>query len=147
MPNSATSSSAGSHRRAAATVSAPRRRATDGAGIGIPASMDTGGSYFICRTRGDTSAQFRSKLFGDDMGVRAVADDLRPDEDNQLGACRGVVLVPEGVAETGNRIEQRNPAARAVLLFADQSRQQHRLPGRHRNRALDLSFRYGRRQA
>jgi hypothetical protein len=60
----------------------PRRRATEIIEIGIPMSMDTGGPCLVCCSRGDTSAQFRAKLFGDEMRVGAVADDLRPDEDD-----------------------------------------------------------------
>src|SRR5713101_5557058 len=74
------------------------------------------------------------------MSIHAVADNLRADEDDQLGTGRLSVLMREGVAQTRNLIEQGNPVSRAVLLFADQSGQQHRLAGGHGDRTPDLSF-------
>src|SRR5436190_10016327 len=74
------------------------------------------------------------------MCIQAVADNLGADKDDQLGAGGLFVLMRKGVAETRNLIEQGNPVSRLVLLFADQSGQQHRLAGGHGNRTLDLSF-------
>src|SRR5689334_18056788 len=51
------------------------------------------------RYRIDGSAQFRPQLLGDVMGVGAVADDLRTDEDDQLGPSPTAVVVAEQVAE------------------------------------------------
>src|SRR5215468_996663 len=81
------------------------------------------------------------------MGIRPVADDLRPNENDQLGALGLVGLMPEGVAETGNLVEYRNGIAGAVLLLADKARQQYRLAVRDRDLALDPSFGDRRRQA
>src|SRR6202051_5087157 len=102
MPIDTTSGRADRRRCKLATV--PRQHAMRRRGISIAALMDTGGLCLICRCRGDASAQFRSKLLGDDMRVGAIPDDLRPDEDDQFGARRGIVLMPECVAETGNLI-------------------------------------------
>src|SRR5690606_42122521 len=61
------------------------------------------------------------------LGVGAVADDLRADEDDQLGALGAVALMPEGIAEAGNLVEHGKRVAGAALLLADQARQQHGL--------------------
>src|SRR5467141_1079460 len=74
------------------------------------------------------------------MGIHAVADDLGADKDDQFGTRRLIVLMREGVAQTLNLVEQGNSVALVVMLFADQSGQQHRLAGGHGNRTLDLSF-------
>ena len=65
----------------------------------MPALMEAGRDWGIGRRRGNGSAQFGSKLFSDDMRVRAVADDLRLDEDDQLGSLGAVGLVAERIAE------------------------------------------------
>src|SRR5258708_38621221 len=81
------------------------------------------------------------------MSIHAVADNLRADEDDQLGTGRLSVLMGEGVAQARNLIEQGNAVSGAVLLFTDQSGQQHRLTGGHGNRTPDLSFGNSRGQA
>src|SRR5258705_5938258 len=81
------------------------------------------------------------------MSIHAVADNLRADEDDQLGTGGLSVLMGEGVAQARNLIEQGNAVSGAVLLFADQSGQQHGLAGGHGNRTPDLSFGNSRGQA
>ena len=52
------------------------------------------------RHRGlDLAAQLRAQLLGDARGVDAVADDLRPDEDDELGARVGARVAAEQLAE------------------------------------------------
>ena len=65
------------------------------------------------------------------MSIHAVADNLGADEDDQLGTGHLFVLMREGVAEARNLIEQGDPVALFVLLFADQSGQQDGLTGGH----------------
>src|SRR3569833_867090 len=95
----------------------------------------------------DAAAQLRAQFLGDVVGIGAIADDLRPDEDDQLGSRAGLVLMREGVAESGNLVEYRDAVAASVLLLADQARQQFCLPGCDRDRALDPPFGDRRRQA
>src|ERR1700748_2203257 len=92
----------------------------------------------IIRARSDAAAQLRAQLFGDVMGVRSVADDLRPDEDDQLGPRGRLVLMRGGIATPLDLVQHRNAAAVAILLLADQAGEQHGLPGCDRERTLDL---------
>ena len=64
----------------------------------LPALVEAGRDWGIGRRCGNGSAQFGSKLLGDDMRVRAVANDLRLDEDDQLCPRRVVGLVAERIA-------------------------------------------------
>src|ERR1700738_1032133 len=80
------------------------------------------------------------------MSVRAVADNLGTDEDDELGPRLLVVLIRKAVADTRNLIEQGNTASGIVLLCAHQSVQQDRLSVGHGNRTLDLSLGDRRRQ-
>src|SRR6266436_315923 len=89
--------------------------ATRRCAIGVFASAETGCLCGIGRGRCNVSAQFRSQLFGDDMRVRAIADDLRTDEDDQLGALGCITLMAERVAKTRDLIEHRDRAAIAAL--------------------------------
>src|SRR6185437_8217792 len=41
----------------------------------------------------DARLQLCAQLFGYQMSIDTVVDDLRPDEDNEFGARRGLVLV------------------------------------------------------
>src|SRR6202030_594227 len=96
------------------------------------------------RNWSDDAAQLGTQLFPDETGVHAVANDLRPNEDDQLGAGVRFALVREGVTQFGNLVEYRNAAAGEILLLLNQTRQQYRLAARDRDRALDLSLREGR---
>src|SRR5882762_3174116 len=132
---------------AASSMNRRRRGAAHRLEYGIVASAEAGGLCGIGRGRGNVSAQFRSQFFSDDMRVRTISDDLRANEDDQLGTLGGVALMAERIAEPRDLIEPGNSAAVAALLFADQSSQQHGLAGRHRDRALDPPLRHRRRQA
>src|SRR4051794_28170558 len=95
----------------------------------------------------DTAAQFGAQFLGDVVGIGAVADDLRPYEDDQLGSSTLLVLMREGIPKALYLVQQRNAVAAAVLLLADQASQQHGLAGCNRDRALDAALRDGRGQA
>src|SRR5215213_584114 len=100
------------------------------------------------RVRGpDPAAQLRAHLLGDAHRVDTVADDLRPDEDDQLGALSGFVVAADQLAKLAELIDQRNAAAAVLLTLADQSGEQNRLTARNRDRAFDAALRHGRRQA
>src|ERR1700738_3683116 len=86
-----------------------------------PGSVLTWNQWIICNARADFSAQFRPQFFSNEMSVRAIADNLGTDEDDQFGARFLVVLMGKAVAQTRNLIEQGNPVSGIVLLFADQS--------------------------
>src|SRR5215471_1481061 len=76
--------------------------------------------------------------------VDAVADHLRPNEDNQLGAGeRLLVQRAGGIAQERDLIEERNAVARAALSLGDQAGEQHGLPGDDRNRTLDAALQDG----
>src|SRR6266853_2581257 len=91
------------------------------------------------RNNRDGAAQLGPQLLGDKMRVDGVANDLRADENDELGAGDPLVLMREGVAQPGNLVEQRDAAAVEVLLLLNQSGQQYGLAARDRNRALDLA--------
>src|SRR5215470_15432083 len=101
----------------------------------------------IIDARSHAATQFRPQLFRDIGRVRAIADDLGTDEDNQFGARSLLGLTRKGIAQPGDFVQQRNAAARSVLLFADQSGQQDGLSGGDRNRAFHPPLRNRRRQA
>src|SRR5215468_8164936 len=71
----------------------------------------------IRRKRSDGAAQLAAQFLRNKAGVDAVANDLRPDEDDELGSIVRFVLVGEGVAQILNLIEQRNAGAGAGLLL------------------------------
>src|SRR5262249_9135198 len=76
------------------------------------------------------------------MGVDAVANDLRPYENDELGPHQAIGALGEGAAEQAwQLIKQRKAAAAALLPLADQARQQDGLAARDRDRALDLALR------
>jgi len=109
--------------------------------------MQAGGDGGIGRGRSDAATQPRSKLFSNDMGVGTVADNLRADENDELGALGGIALMPEGVTKPGDLVQHRDGISAAILLLADQTGQQHSLAVGHGYLALDPPFRHGRRQA
>src|SRR6516165_6758355 len=81
------------------------------------------------------------------MSIQAVADDLRTNEDDQLGAGSLLVLMGEDIAQPLYFVEQGNSVAVSDLLLADQAGEQHRLPGGDGDRASHPPFRNRRRQA
>src|ERR1700758_4471232 len=84
-----------------------------------PGSVLTCSRWIICNARADVSTQFRPEFFGNEMSIRAVADNLRTDKDDQFGPRLGFVLIGKPISDTRNLIEQGNSASVAVLLFAD----------------------------
>src|SRR5580700_4740125 len=80
------------------------------------------------------------------MRIDTIANDLRADENDELGTGDRPGLMREGVAQLGNLIEQRDAAAIELLLLLDQACQQYGLAVRDRNRALDLALRNRRGQ-
>src|SRR6476659_5995994 len=81
------------------------------------------------------------------MRVYGVADDLRPDEDDELGALHRLVLVRERVTEqAGQLIEHRNAVAPEVLRLADETGEQHGLAVGDAERAAHFALRDGRGQ-
>src|SRR5260370_11481420 len=75
--------------------------------------------------RADGAAQLGAQFLRNKAGVHAVANDLRADEDDELGSAARFVLGREGVADILNLVEQRNAAAVEILLLLNQARQQH----------------------
>src|SRR4051794_13090605 len=96
--------------------------------------------------RAETAAQLGAQLLGDAHRVDAVADDLRPDEDDQLGALDPLGVAADQLAEFTELIHQRNVGAVGAGALADQAGKQHGLPGRHSDRAFHLALRHRRRQ-
>src|SRR5215470_5037236 len=116
-------------------------------GVSCSMSAQLGGHRSARRRRARRAAQLRAQLLGDEMGIDAVADDLRPDENDQLGALEAVGLLRECAAERVGKLAEQGDAARAALLaLADKTGEQHGLAAHHRDRALDPALRHGRRQ-
>ena len=72
----------------------------------------------------------------------AVADDLRPNEDEELGAL-DVPSVRENAAPSPVSFEPRDPAAPPLLPLAHQAAEQNGLSACDRNRAPHLALRHG----
>src|SRR5215510_15386390 len=92
------------------------------------------------RRHADSAEQLGPQFLCHDVSIDAVADHLRSDEDDELGAVDHLGAMREGVAQPRNLIEQRYSAAIAGMALADQTRQQHGLPARDGDRALDLAL-------
>src|SRR5262245_28411133 len=105
-----------------------------------------GVDHEVISARSNAAAQFRSQLFGDMVGIQAVADDLRTYENDQLGPGSLLVLMREGITKSRDFIKQGDAVAVSVLLLADQAGEQHGLPAGDRDRALDPPLGDGRRQ-
>src|SRR5579864_3418144 len=116
---------------------------------GAPASgVDDGSIMQAGEVSSDLLAvELGAHLLGHHAGVDGIADHRRPDEDDQLGADFGAVLLREQVADAGNLVEHRNALPRAVGFIADQAGEQHRLSTGDRNLALDAAVGDRRRQA
>jgi hypothetical protein len=63
----------------------------------------------ICNARAEVSAQFRPEFFSNEMSVRAIADNLRTDEDDPVRYASSVVLMGKAIAQRRNLIEHGNP--------------------------------------
>src|SRR5258705_4823957 len=98
----------------------------------------------IDRLRGaELAAQLGAQFLGDAHCVDAVADDLRPDEDDQFGALRRLGVAADQLAEIAELIHQRNAGAVAAGVLADQAGEQHGLPAGDTDRAFHFSLRHG----
>src|SRR5581483_6246315 len=97
--------------------------------------------------RAEPPAQLGAQLLGNVHGVDTVADDLRPDKDDQLGTLFGLVGIAEELAELAELVDQRQSRPRGRVVLADQAGEQHGLPIGDRDRALDAPLRDRRRQA
>ena len=81
-----------------------------------------------------------TELFGNIGSIHAVANELRPYEEDQLSAQNAiVVVVGEGFADDGNLIENRDSSACLVLLLLDEAGKQHGLTICHLDRALNVA--------
>src|SRR5262249_165742 len=78
--------------------------------------------------------------------IDAVADDLRANEDDQLGSLPAASVVGKGIADPIQLFEDWNAGSAAVLGFADQAGEQDGLAACNRDRTPDLALRDGRGQ-
>src|SRR5262245_13094795 len=91
--------------------------------------------------------QLGAQLLRHEVGIDAVANDLRPYENDELGSHHAVGALREGAAQqAGQLIKQRKAAAAALLPLADEACKQHGLAACNRDRALDLALGDGRGQ-
>ena len=79
-----------------------------------PGSVLSWSPCIIRNARADISTQFRPEFFGNEMSIRAVADNLRTDKDDQFGPRLGFILIGKAIADTRNLIEQGNSASGAI---------------------------------
>src|SRR5208282_1633741 len=98
----------------------------------------------IERGRGDglhlAAAHLGTKLFGDHRRVHSVPNDLRPDEDDELGSHLGGSRRAERRPDKGDLVEHRYALARLLLLVLDQPGEQHGLSADDRDLAADLAL-------
>src|SRR5262249_39951308 len=115
-----------------------RGRATSGSSVClIVLSSQLRGQRAARRLGACGSPQFRTEFLGHDMRIDTVADDLRPDEDDELGADEPIGAVGKDAAERARQlVEQGDATAAALLALADEAGQQHGLAVGDRNRAL-----------
>src|SRR5215510_6133065 len=83
-------------------------------------------------------AQFGAQFLSHEMSVDAIANDLRPYENDELGPDQSIGAFRE---KTGNLIKDRKAAAAALLPLADEASEQDGLATCDRDRALDLALR------
>src|SRR6202012_5538423 len=91
--------------------------------------------------RSDFTLQLGAHFLGDKVRVGPIANDLRPDEDDQLSSLNVVVLRREQIADAWKVVEPRNARTGQVLSFADQAGEKHSLPTRDRNRTTQFARR------
>src|SRR5437870_1800647 len=94
--------------------------------------------------RSETPLQLGAHFLGDAHCVDAIADDLRADEDNELGASLALGGVSEEIAER-QLIHDGQTGALLVRALADQAGQQYGLAARDRDRAFHAALRHRRR--
>ena len=98
-----------------------RRDAASGRSRHAVQAVETGNAqasrlllHAIARVGGaEPPSQLGAHLLGDAHRIDAVADDLRPDEDDQLGALLGLVVVAEQLAELAELVDDRQAGAAA----------------------------------
>ena len=80
-------------------------------------------------------------------GVSRIADHLRADEDDELGAFEALVGTSEQISpRIGSLVEDRHAAFVVVSLLADKPPEHHHLPAVDRDGARDLALGDGGRQ-
>src|SRR5260221_4590845 len=92
------------------------------------------------------AVHFGAHFLRDDVGIDGVPDHRRADEQDQFGSRPRRILMREGIADAGNRIQYRNALSLLVFGLADQAREQYGLAAIDRNRTLHPALRYRRRQ-
>src|SRR6266436_9853160 len=90
--------------------------------------------------------QFVSELLSHGARSDAVADQLRPDENDDLRARLGAVGVAEQIPQELDLAQSRYSGLRFLLSFADEAAEQNRLTAGHRHRGMDAPLRNRRRQ-
>src|SRR5262249_46091728 len=126
----------------------------DGPAAGTAATFTSPGRFRTARQHlgkqrlvgTEAIAHARAQLFRDLVGVDAVANDLRADEDDELGAVDGAVVVAEQLAQGAELVEQRQAGPAARLRLGDQPAEQHGLAVGDRDRALHPPLPHGGRE-
>src|SRR5262249_34359141 len=85
-------------------------------------------------------AHLCAQLLRNSIGIDAVADDLRPNEDDQLGSLHIAGIAGKQLTDTRDLIESWNALAAAILAFADQSAEQYGLAAGNSDRASHLAL-------
>src|SRR6267142_1665934 len=86
-------------------------------------------------------AQLGAQLFGDEMRVDVIPNDLRPYKNDELGPHQPIGALRKGTSQdAGQLIKEREAAAAALLPLADQTSEQDGLATCDRDRALDLAL-------
>ena len=86
------------------------------------------------RSRGrPETPHLRPQILHNALRIPAVADDLRPNEDEELGALRRAKRARECRTQHRDHIEPRNSTAAPLLPLAHQAAEQNGLPARDRN--------------
>src|SRR5262249_7855422 len=83
-------------------------------------------------------AQFGTQLLSHEMSVDAIANDLRPYENDEFGPHQPIGALRE---KPGDLIKNWKAAAAALLPLADEAGEQDSLASCDRDRALDLALR------
>src|SRR6202035_2095752 len=85
--------------------------------------------------------QALSEFLGDGLRLGAVANQHRPNENDDLGALLGLGGRPEQIAEIFDLVEARHPRLGRILLLADQPSEQHRLTAGYLDGRVDAPLR------
>src|SRR5262249_60010282 len=90
--------------------------------------------------------QLVAEFLGDRAGIDAVSNQLRPDEDDDLGSRPAVVGGAEQAAQTPDVAQPRYSVPRVPRAVADQAAEQYGLPAHCRDRRMNAPLRDRRRQ-